>query len=243
MWEVEARGERRRAEGSWERTLREDRGEGGAEGRGGGKGNKDEEEKKREKKRNNKGVATRKDKSRDEHLEVSVLDLDNNKKDPASNDPISNDPIPNDPIPNDDGKGDQNGGEKGRAKKDIDEEGDDKSAPLRNQGGEDPVPAIISPQGLTPSSGPPPPSPPQLLPSSLPSPPPRKSVALSEFEGIDDDCCPVCLEENLELRIRNCRHCLCIACARGLMKRHLLSPAQCPYCRELIGGFEMGPKE
>ena len=55
----------------------------------------------------------------------------------------------------------------------------------------------------------------------------------------NDDTCPVCLDEPPHLLLLNCKHRLCLGCARDLTQRHNLTPALCPYCRTVIAGFQL----
>ncbi len=55
----------------------------------------------------------------------------------------------------------------------------------------------------------------------------------------DEDVCPVCLDELPNISMVKCTHRLCLSCAKDLCKRHQLTPALCPMCRDVIPGFAL----
>jgi hypothetical protein len=53
-----------------------------------------------------------------------------------------------------------------------------------------------------------------------------------------EDGCGVCLDAGLQVQARGCRHELCLACCRELLRQHCMRPATCPFCRGVIAGFD-----
>jgi hypothetical protein len=54
----------------------------------------------------------------------------------------------------------------------------------------------------------------------------------------DEATCEICFDAVAVVALQDCRHTLCIRCCKEMCKLHHFKPALCPYCRQIICGFE-----
>lgn len=52
--------------------------------------------------------------------------------------------------------------------------------------------------------------------------------------------CGVCLDQNVEVAFSGCAHKLCLECARNLTRQDK-RPPNCPFCRQMVTGFQRVP--
>lgn len=66
----------------------------------------------------------------------------------------------------------------------------------------------------------------------------------ASIAGFEDDCrgdCGICLDEPEQVAINGCNHRLCVDCSISLCEVHK-KPPLCPFCRSMISGFHVIPK-
>eukprot|EP00775_Hariotina_reticulata_P008074 gene8074-8269_t len=65
------------------------------------------------------------------------------------------------------------------------------------------------------------------------------SRADDDDDDVDDEAtCEICFDAVAVVALQGCGHTLCICCCKEMCKLHHFKPALCPYCRQIICGFE-----
>eukprot|EP00798_Chlamydomonas_sp_ICE-L_P031425 gene31425-6600_t len=78
----------------------------------------------------------------------------------------------------------------------------------------------------------------EILPHPETAPPQGEATPQANAADDDVDNCPICMDAPGNVCISTCMHTLCLECSMDLIRRHKITPALCPYCRQIIGGFK-----